>query len=523
MCKYLYGASVQGIQPFIFQTNKLKEIAGASELVEQICNEQFAIAIGKNQEELENDVNTILTAAGNIKYLFPSKEECEKLVLEFPKQIMEFAPGITISQAVVKVDGFLNKTDIDYLEKKLRTQRNKAMRPYDLGSMAIMRSRDTGLPAFKTVNNEFVDLGALKKQRAIIVKNSNNQEVEKYGRLVENFFGNKPEIPLALDLKHLAKTKSKEYSWIAVIHADGNNMGLILQKIAKAFENNTANYTKKLRSFSLKIDKSTKDAAQKTYKSFQKKVVEEQIKHNKLFVDKKVPFEYEIPFRPIVIGGDDLTIICRADLALKFTQLFLENFENETKQNFADLGIDALKSGLTACAGIAFIKESFPFHYGISLAESLCTEAKNIAKKNLGEDAMTPSCLMFHKVQDSFVESLSEIKDRELKIRNIRLDYGPYFLNKRENYMTIKWLIDSVNHFEGKEGNAVKSHLRQWLTDMHDNSELAKQKLKRLRSVAKGKTEKILEELDLPNIAIKDCKSPIYDWLTIHSINQGGN
>ncbi len=40
--KYLYGAAVQGIQGFIFQTNKLKEIAGASEMVEQICTNEFA-------------------------------------------------------------------------------------------------------------------------------------------------------------------------------------------------------------------------------------------------------------------------------------------------------------------------------------------------------------------------------------------------------------------------------------------------------------------------------------------------
>ena len=37
MSKYLYGAAVQGIQDFIFKTNELKHIVGASELVEQIC------------------------------------------------------------------------------------------------------------------------------------------------------------------------------------------------------------------------------------------------------------------------------------------------------------------------------------------------------------------------------------------------------------------------------------------------------------------------------------------------------
>ena len=34
--KYIYGASIQGIQSFIFQTNELKDIVGASELVENI-------------------------------------------------------------------------------------------------------------------------------------------------------------------------------------------------------------------------------------------------------------------------------------------------------------------------------------------------------------------------------------------------------------------------------------------------------------------------------------------------------
>ena len=47
MSKYLYGAAVQGIQDFIFKTNKLKEIVGASELVEQVCTSQFAKMLGR--------------------------------------------------------------------------------------------------------------------------------------------------------------------------------------------------------------------------------------------------------------------------------------------------------------------------------------------------------------------------------------------------------------------------------------------------------------------------------------------
>ena len=58
MSKYLYGAAVQGIQNFIFQTNTLREIVGASELVEEICTKLFAEQLGS--EDLENDDNAIL-------------------------------------------------------------------------------------------------------------------------------------------------------------------------------------------------------------------------------------------------------------------------------------------------------------------------------------------------------------------------------------------------------------------------------------------------------------------------------
>lgn len=48
---YLYGASVQGIQGFIFRTNELRDIAGASELVEQICTRMFAEMLGNKYKE----------------------------------------------------------------------------------------------------------------------------------------------------------------------------------------------------------------------------------------------------------------------------------------------------------------------------------------------------------------------------------------------------------------------------------------------------------------------------------------
>ncbi len=495
--KFLYGASVQGIQSFIFQTNALREIAGASELVEQICTEQFKKLIGHFKEE-----NTIITAAGNIKYIFDSKLECENFVRSFPKKMMEFAPGITISQAVVQADD-IGKDQIDELERRLRAQRNKPFRPYDIGLMAVNRSRKTGLPA--------VEEETIKKALTYIDKGTKCKLEVSSTRVLDSFFENIKETQIPWDMEDMTKSKSDNYGWLAVIHADGNNMGIAVQKLADETKNiKGIEFISVFRSFSKAIDKSTKEAARKAYIEVM----------NPTRTDSKD----KLPFRPIVIGGDDLTVICRADLALDFTRHFLDFFEVESKINFNDLPreIDFLKYGLTACAGIAFIKESYPFHYGYHLAETLCGEAKKAAKTGLTDNKLTPSCLMFHKVQASFVEDFKEIKKHELTAGEIRFNFGPYYLKDKSKHQTIDGLKDCVKQLEGKEGNAIKSHLRQWLTDLHNNEGLANQKMERLISVASKETEKRLTILGLPEIAQKDNKSPIYDWLTINSINQGG-
>ena len=169
MTQYLYGAAVQGIQSFIFQTNKLREIVGASELVEEICTAKFyeMLTNQKNvdaktaQEALIKDNNAILHAAGNIIYIFDDEIKCKKLVEKAPKTIQEFAPGITFSQAVVKMEGKFEKFEdaVIQLHKLLKTQRNKLMRSQTLGLMGIKRSPQTGLPL---VDND-VDIAQKQK------------------------------------------------------------------------------------------------------------------------------------------------------------------------------------------------------------------------------------------------------------------------------------------------------------------------------------------------------------------------
>ena len=127
MSKYLYGAAVQGIQGFIFKTNELKHIVGASELVEQICTYDF--------DEFAKNGESVVRAAGNIKFIFDRKEDLEAL---------------------------------------LKVQRNKPSRSVNSGLIGIKRANNTGLPVvcIRKVDEKeiYIDEPTLKKEGSQNVK-----------------------------------------------------------------------------------------------------------------------------------------------------------------------------------------------------------------------------------------------------------------------------------------------------------------------------------------------------------------
>lgn len=463
MGNYLYGASVQGIQEFIFKTNQLQEIVGASEIVKSL-EKEFETISGYQ----EGHSNILLNAAGNIKAIFDDKTGLEKVVLEFPKKIMQKAYGITISQAVVKIAGDKETPEeINELEKKLKTQRNRPSLPLDLTINIMELAPKTARPLYKIVNNPDKEKEELDKSSSQKRDSSKN----------------------SVNIDRLSNDKHK----IAIIHTDGNGLGAIVPKLGDM-----------LSRFSTKLNEATKEAFKKA-------------KNN-------IPTT-----REVILGGDDLTVICNANDALEFTKNFLHHFEEETSK------IEELKSvgfeKLTACAGIAYCNEKFPFHYAVDLAEALCSATKKHAKA-INKD-LAPSSLMFHNVQSSNFQSWEKFVTDELTITNdketVRCDFGAYYLSQ-EGQPTIENLIETLKAYTQEESPI--SSLRRWMSELPKSSELAKNLLARINEMASknyrwdqsltanGLTKPSLsQETLLPQ---KDgmTKTPIYDILQILSATE---
>ena len=467
MSRYLYGAAVQGIQDFIFKTNELKHIVGASELVEQICTTAFD-EFGKNGE-------SVVRAAGNIKFIFEKEEDCAKAVREFPKKVMTMAPGITISQAVVSLDGDFGKA-IDDIETLLKVQRNKPSRSVTTGLIGIKRANNSGLPVVKAEpifdekGNKVLDKNG--KQQVGYLDDATVKKLSKNNptKLCEKSFGH-IECELALDISDV----TGKNDWIAIIHADGNGLGKVVQKVGKEKD--------LFRTFSQTLDQATQRAAQKAYDG----VLKDAARKNNV-----------VPSRPVVLSGDDMTIIIRGDLAIDYATAFISAFEEFTgKDSTTETGkvlSDILqkfevfegKNYLTACAGIAFIKSSYPFYYGYQLAEDLCGQAKKDTKAIYGAETnhLPPSCLMFHKVQDSFIVDYKDIIDRELTAKDgLSFKAGPYYVKPQNTKKTVKDLIAACKLLNSENGDGIKSGIRNWVSLRIEDKNKADQRKHRMLQI----------------------------------------
>lgn len=469
--KFLYGASVQGIQSFIFQTNKLKEIAGASALVDELCKTFFVDAFMVDEESF------ITKTAGNIKCIV-DEETCKKIVRSFPKLALNYAPGITISQAVVKLDGEtspenITKEKINHLEKLLRTQRNRQFMPVDTGYMGLERARRTsGVGVEYNKKGEVVDRATKSK--------TNAPEKDTLG-IFEKFSGLKVDaLQVPFDLKDITGNDS-ENSWIAIVHADGNSIGNLVQNIEPG----------EFKAFSKNLQKATHAAAQAAFSS----------------LDITIKNGEKYPLRPVILGGDDLTLIIRADLALKFTENYLKAFEEKTEE--------CLGKKLTACAGIAYIKQNYPFHYGVDLAEALTKEAKKASKK-ISSDS-PPSSLSFYKVLSSFVESLEEMKKRTHKTKgNLSFDHGPYFIHRQKEKALVQDITSKIETIKkNEEGLQGVGKLRHWLTLLQKDTDEANLYLDRMKQV----NHKLYEAMGLDNERNKNT-TIIYDVVQLYSFEQ---
>ena len=205
-------------------------------------------------------------------------------------------------------------------------------------------------------------------------------------------------------------------SKVAVIHIDGNGVGGIMKDLNDSKDRVApAEFQKKigcdrddpdaLRRFLLAVNERLQNAVEHAFAAAWTRI--DELSHRD---DKRAGREHAaIPVVPVILGGDDVTVITSGDYALPFAAAYLRYYEEATRSDpilrylTPPEGQDT--GPMTAAAGVAIVKRNFPFHIAYELAEKLVDRAKKVGKTT------QPPCstLDYHVLFDTTVLDASEI------------------------------------------------------------------------------------------------------------------
>lgn len=213
-------------------------------------------------------------------------------------------------------------------------------------------------------------------------------------------------------------TDSGDYTFlskVAVIHIDGNGVGGIMKELNSSKDRVAPGVFKAevgcdrddpdaLRRFLLAVNERLQNAVEHAFAAAWTRIAELS-RHDD---DRAGRGHTVIPVVPVILGGDDVTVITSGDYALPFAAAYLRHYEEATGNDpilrylTPPEGQDT--GPMTAAAGVAIVKRNFPFHIAYELAEKLVNRAKKV-----GKTACPPcSTLDYHVLFDTTVLDASE-------------------------------------------------------------------------------------------------------------------
>lgn len=499
MSQFLYVYASRGIQEFVLRGTKLKEMVGASELIEDLSTSVLPQTL--HALDLQHKSTLVSQAAGAARILFDSEESARRLAALWPMVVSLKAPGLQIVQAIVKMEDSILET-VARAERQLAVERNLLHPTLPVAGAFTRRCPRTGNPAVEFDEDQTpIDAEALAKRRS--VSNRIVQLLDPDGNL-----------QWPSDFSQIA---GSDNAYIAIIHADGNAFGKLFLKLQQHHHHDAQGYSKLCNA----ITEVTQSAAQ-------------------LAVQKTCVSPSFWPGRVLVLAGDDLTAVVRADKALDFTRTFLTKFTDISRDRLASLQnnfSNALPQYLTASAGIAFVKKSYPFIQAYHLAESLCKFAKKPVYNTSTAEPDTfvppPAALTFHRVTTSTTShNYQDILETELTTNDICLTMMPYGVNSLSSNGQPS--LDALLALVEAARSLPRGKLRSLLTSFYESAEKVKRDFDRMIAIAKEKNQpmtdtflKALYSLTGENHIIASkaherikSRSPIADLLTIAQIEQ---
>lgn len=488
--------TIRSKQEYIFRTNRMVEIAGASENISQSWNILFnqADEIGKKlrrvsenipfcMEEVkrlfdERKLNGIelFCGGGNDTVLYDSIETYLEVNKAFSRFLLENYPGMIPMAVACEYSGDYDK-DYANLMKQSDIEKNKMISGQsDFILPFSMMDRTTFQPYSDIINIAGSSVRVTDEAKAKRKTGLKIREQDETVKLLDDLI-----------------TKKGEESLLAVVHADGNNMGSKISEMLtdKKDYDSCVNVMREFTADTAKaFGKSGLDAMQKC---------QQQLKEDyKDKYDEKAFF-----FRKIIADGDDMTFVCNARFVMDYVRAYLE-----AVQNYNNKGEKEWR--YSSCAGICIFHSHYPLARAYSLAEQACESAK----KNVhGECIKEESWVDFHYIHNGVGGDLEQIREHQgvtgCMARPWRIDIKAN--TDRKNYNTLRILTDIM-----KENGVSRSDIKTIGSEMEGSYSYGKFELNRVYGHHRNLQSEIKEKLKIDKE--EDLLPIIYDLSEVYDL-----
>ncbi len=432
------------IQPYIFGSNRLRENIGASYLVaaatgQWVFDAVRTITANHNltsdgqldpQRAIERDnldVEVVYAGGGNVVALFSTADLAKTFTRALSERVLCQAPGlrILIQQASYTWGHDLGKA-VGNLLSEMKRQRSLQPASAPLAGLGVtVMCRSTAFPAVG-MSQPIGDEPPLPLSAEVLAKRqvvgAAKEQLNAYLDLGADFLF--PD-----DFELLGRTEH-ESSYIAVVHADGNGVGKLVEGLASRTQP-PRSYIAAMRDFSQRLNEAGRRAYRETAVAIIDSVqfIEDAQIYGIPAPGTIPPVEVEVnahdqqilPFRPIVFGGDDATFVCDGRLGLSLAVTYLNAFERHANE----LGL----SGLTACAGVSIVKSHYPFAQAYVLANKLCDNAKAFRHRSEEKGLQAGGAIDWHYTSSGIYGDIKAIRDREYKVQTGSLTLRPVALD----------------------------------------------------------------------------------------------
>ncbi len=462
-----YFALIQtwGNQRFIFDTPRSAENVGASELLRRATTTNVVVACGgppdpspaqerawlRGQplpgDEGPDDVQIVMAAAGKALLFTQDGNRLRRAVTEVSMKALAEAPGLSLAAELsdpFNVDEHSAHEYVNRLFAAVATRRDLTD-PNQVRHLRHPIADDCGSTGASAAGWAWV--GGQPALRGV----GSGSKLAAVGPALGRLQSQLDSTNLPHNVNQLERLLDDRDRQVGVVHADGNGFGRLFQSLdlllAEAGELTAdpvndrrlwnRQYLNGLRAMTLAIDECSEQALRAALGKVEARPLQ-----------PGDPSELHVkPVVPLVLGGDDLTMLVDGQFALDMTATYLAEFEHATAVNDTAEGLLSRvaraatgQPWLTASAGVALVGPHHPFSHAHDLAENLLSGAKGPLRT-----LQSPSCstLDFHVLYETSTRPLPEIRNyfkastsAETKgpdpAKRYRLWGGPYVVSKSD-------------------------------------------------------------------------------------------